>query len=301
VKRPHRNCAVCGSVFVPRARRGRLPRYCSRACKRARDLGRTKVLRVKRMAARPPLQRDCAECGRTFLWPARRRPWAKVCSPTCRANRLRRQNRNRIEIAACQGCGEEFLRRKGHHRRRLCETCHPPPRHRRELHTCRTCGVVYLPKSAERITFCSRACSYVFRRATKLARRDRRAAARRKRSFRECPVCGRLFRAQAGNRRICSAACRRRRATDAAYVWRTGRERAEGLQPRACKGCGETFTPRRPDAVHCSPRCNHRSWRRSDAGRAAERERRRRRRERARVQRSGAAGSPSLPAPDLPA
>jgi hypothetical protein len=271
VSRAPCRCTECGAPFTARAARGRLPRYCTIRCKRTHDLRGIRERRAQRSASRPPHRRECVECGREFFWPAQKRPWPKYCSRPCKGARHRRRLQNRVEISVCARCGSEFLRIDRPRPRVHCESCLPPPQHRREPRTCRNCGVAYLPKSAERITFCSRTCSYAFRRATRLARRERKEAARRKRAFRECRICGHLFRATKLVLRICSKECRRRKHTNDAYRHRTGRNREEALRPRPCRGCGKIFPPSRPNALFCSKVCLKHARRRSEAGRAAKR------------------------------
>jgi hypothetical protein len=53
---------------------------------------------------------------------------------------------------------------------------------------------------------------------------------------------------------LCGEACRR-----AVYAIRARLRRA--LKPRACRICGEEFTPRRSDGLYCSPTCKQSAYR----------------------------------------
>lgn len=278
-----RTCVSCGVVFSPRPTRGSPPLNCSPACKRTRVNQLARARRAELVATRPTEVRlACRECGREFHWPRARRPLPRTCSPECKHVRGLRQHRNKVEIARCMRCGEEFLRQK-HGGRRSCEGCLPPPRNRNAPHTCRNCGVEFMPKSVERVTFCSRDCSYAFRRAARIARKEKKQADRRRRAFRECRVCGQVFRAPTLQRRVCSAQCRRRRAADCMFRMRQGVEREEALRPRACKWCGGPFTPRRINSHFCSAGCVKKAWLKTPAGRESKRRRQARWRARTRA------------------
>lgn len=81
-----------------------------------------------------------------------------------------------------------------------------------------------------------------------------------------CVSCGRGVEVIEDHRRVrqprhlafCCDDCRRERAN-------VLRRRSEP-EPRRCASCGEAFTPRRSDAVTCSPSCRQRLHRRTGQG-----------------------------------
>jgi len=79
-----------------------------------------------------------------------------------------------------------------------------------------------------------------------------------------CEHCGRPVRNQQWMRyrrhTFCCEQCESR------HYARIARERrALKRTPRACAECGETFTPRRADALYCSGRCRQRAYRKRKA------------------------------------
>jgi hypothetical protein len=57
-------------------------------------------------------------------------------------------------------------------------------------------------------------------------------------------------------RYVCSQECRQ----EANYALRR-----RSAQPKACKSCGELFTPKRSDALYCSGACKQRAFRHREA------------------------------------
>jgi hypothetical protein len=73
-----------------------------------------------------------------------------------------------------------------------------------------------------------------------------------------CDRCGRPF-LGALARRYCSAEC-------GELTRNARRDRTTDRVARPCGSCGDPFTPPRRDAVHCSPACRQRAYRRRKGG-----------------------------------
>jgi len=98
-------CAVCGTPIVA-SRHSSRPKTCSKPCAvRSRGYVPLEVLI------------PCAECGTPFR---RTTGTQKLCSPDCRAERLRGSNRRRSSPRSkCADCGAQLA----HHRGGRCRSC----------------------------------------------------------------------------------------------------------------------------------------------------------------------------------
>lgn len=131
--------------------------------------------------------------------------------------------------------------------------------------TCKRCGAVYEPKHAGRISFCSRDCSFAYRRENR--KYESKAEAVRAKKNRErtrlgrpplgtvydlvCRVCSTGFRSPQPRVVYCSPECR-----DVDGQQKAGL--AAGPRPLCeCRECGERFVPLYGDKrrVFCSGRC----------------------------------------------
>lgn len=71
--------------------------------------------------------------------------------------------------------------------------------------------------------------------------------------IRRCPQCARLF-VRERSAATCSAECRTVRAGWVSMLAR-GKRVLKGREPRPCKHCTQTYTPRHGSSVYCSRKC----------------------------------------------
>lgn len=125
---------------------------------------------------------------------------------------------------------------------------------------CRHCGKSYTPTSTQSM-YCSKACG---RAAWNKANPEKAQARGMPRYCRvrtsECKQCGTTFVARR-RRELCSRACIRAWNADRARMRAEGSHQAE---PRQCRECEATFTPKYGDKRRsfCSSRCLSRHYRR---------------------------------------
>lgn len=159
----------------------------------------------------PPTRRGqvtkgCLVCGRSFTGP-RRQP---TCSRTC-GKRLSRV------LKYCEQCGAgmmlpPFIARD----RRFCSrTCANRAAGDNRVKVasadCQHCRVRFKPKKPDRVTYCSRRCSFVAKRERRLERAWYRKANSIHCYLRRC-ACGRSFSTLTRKRRFCRKQCRSRAA-----------------------------------------------------------------------------------------
>jgi endogenous inhibitor of DNA gyrase (YacG/DUF329 family) len=124
----------------------------------------------------------------------------------------------------------------------------------REPAICRRCGIQYMPKQANRRTFCSRDCAYAHHSELKLVREVSRGARHREEAA-VCRNCGAPHRTALKRIRRCGECLRVGEA-------RTARAKSaskKAVVPRPCRKCGATFAPEYGNKrrIFCSPRCQH--------------------------------------------
>lgn len=152
----------------------------------------------------------------------------------------------------CTVCGKEYETRQstGKYCGRKCKAsavyhkaiaCH--------IYTCEQCGKEFHPKAKDRTRFCSRECSFASMAVNKAARDEvkaleapaRRAALieERKNRQRVCRHCGKMFN-PVRTAVCCSDGCYKADANKKTFeVNKASKE----IKARACKGCGNVFTP----------------------------------------------------------
>lgn len=237
----HSTCPVCGEVFSAMAANGHVRRYCSDRCAQKAWWAQGKHVLV------------CAQCGQEFR---AGRKSQKYCSHAC-AYAARRTVTG--QQRTCEFCGKPFVtRRRG---QKLCSTECEKKRRQRRPRICKNCGIEFVPKRADAVTFCSRDCAFDYR--AKLAEERRRLLEeeRRKQRIKTCKHCGKEFEGVA-QQVYCSAECRYR----ASYV--PARERNEFVA-KQCKHCGKIFTTNfyAEAREFCSKECAKRHMRRNSKAR----------------------------------
>jgi HNH endonuclease len=122
--------------------------------------------------------------------------------------------------------------------------------------TCRHCGKSYLPKAANRVTFCSRDCMLA-RQSQKAAERQA-AAPKKEPPVRECRVCHRPFPVTRRNSRDCSAACSAEWSRQRAL----SRYQPQPARRLVCLVCSTVYLRqgRGNHAKYCSSRCARIAW-----------------------------------------
>lgn len=171
----------------------------------------------------------------------------------------------------CAECGQTFT--PCYSRQRFCSlSCGNIARAKRRGHrlrgeaTCRQCGKVFMPTAADRMTYCSRECSYA-RRAEKADAREAESRQRKGLVPKVCQVCGGVFVPHTGRQVACAGAC-------VDELWRRrGRQRYHQTKkptpPRhkSCRLCGAPFVMqgRGAGAKFCGKRCQRKADRKKRA------------------------------------
>ena len=178
----------------------------------------------------------------------------------------------------CQECGIQFQRRvsQGQVARFCSNRCCGLAVRKKQPIVCQHCGRTFLPKEANRATFCSRECAFAHKTAEKQQREAGRLAgigASSRIWVKECAECGQLFVARNANQTLCSEGCEkaRNRRRFSEHKHEIGRD-AGRLEHRTCRECGAEF-----DQVvfnqlkeFCSKRCARRNWERLNPETAAQ-------------------------------
>lgn len=238
-------CIGCGGDVGPLQQRGRMRRRCA-PC-RAR-MGNECARRRYARNAKWNRPRGCLICGKEFV-PRCPPDHARLgCYECGRAGEHRR-------TIPCEDCGTALVSARGSGR---CQRC-VNRRRARSSRSCRRCGVTFVPKTRDRVSFCSRECAYALHRALRVAREQRLAEARDVLVEGTCCECGGWF-ALSRKRRFCSERCRVHRAKTSRRGWYRPAPRAR----RACAECGGAVeVPGRARRRYCSKRCSDRVFRRN--------------------------------------
>jgi len=165
----------------------------------------------------------------------------------------------------CQQCGQKFELKVKWQKfcSRLCSDKWWRL-HRRDgnypAYRCRYCGKTFVPKVADRVTYCSRECYFQSKHDRKEALAEARAILREQRSKENnavCKLCGRGYRAKRAGNGYCSDACRKEIAR---RKQRERENRNHVARSFICKQCGKEVAVEYPNKAKrfCSSKCARR-------------------------------------------
>jgi len=189
----------------------------------------------------------CAGCGKPVYRGPRSRP-----SPIC--HECRKRDRQRT----CEACGKQYD--PGNSNRKYCsKKCSG---RETRIGTCRLCGEPFVILARDRLTFCSRKCSYEWLALDKATRPEVKpepvAPKFCRVRFPACAFCGSVFCSHGRNRKYCSTECANgaKRQHDARRRQSLGRPKAHTT--KVCTECRSTFEAKSSTAKYCSNRCRKR-------------------------------------------
>lgn len=130
---------------------------------------------------------------------------------------------------------------------------------------CVHCAVAFKPRHIENSTFCSRSCSYAYRKANAHGPRPRSPRPPCVLPPLQCIQCFASFEPRVPTQLVCSAECRRIRSRSRALI-SVQRRSHVNRRARECADCGNLFQPEYRDKhrVYCSDVCARRASRRAE-------------------------------------
>ena len=162
----------------------------------------------------------------------------------------------------CRQCGQEFEPKVKWQKScsLLCSrrwlNAHP----NRQTYICQYCGKEFIPKQADRITYCSRECFFAHQADKKKALAEVRAILREQRSKENnsiCKLCGRQYHSSAKKNGYCSDDCRKEKERH-----RSKEYEKQNHTPKIfiCKECGKEVATEYPNksTSFCSSICRFR-------------------------------------------
>jgi predicted nucleic acid-binding Zn ribbon protein len=158
----------------------------------------------------------------------------------------------------CEYCNKPYIADR--RTQRFCsETCSNKWHHQNrpnkkylKSYICKYCGEPFIPKAADRTTFCSRDCAFKYKAEQKAKRLKEREI--QKEYKRICAVCGKSFTSKT-NQKYCSKKCLREKERIRAK--QQAKEKYQIREPLICKECGKPFIPEYPSKRRkfCSDDC----------------------------------------------
>jgi len=179
----------------------------------------------------------------------------------------------------CEYCNKPYIADR--RTQRFCsETCsnkwhnqNRPNKKYLKSYICKYCGEPFIPKAADRTTFCSRDCAFKYKAEQKAKRLKEREIQKEKEHKRICVVCGKPFTSKT-NQKYCSKKCLKEKERIRAR--QQAKEKYQIKEPLICKECGKPFIPEYPSKRRnfCSDDCAkkykarlHAIYRKSNKGR----------------------------------
>lgn len=245
-----RQCSVCGNA-IPKQKAGPKARFCSNYCRHR-----------SRYSPSPKVAKTCIQCGSVFQG----RKAKRYCSHKCSSIASRKPTEK-----TCLWCEKRFV---GPEVKTYCSlSCgtfahasRTGKRIRKEC-KCGQCGKMFWPTAADRMTFCSRECSFENMKAEAaelaLSRGVSDGFAQWANSWRKCIQCDSVFLSSSGSQIICSPECQHNRLLPR---WREyDRKKNEALHQQKnirfkCRECGKECVPIYGETrtTYCSDRCSTR-------------------------------------------
>jgi len=110
----------------------------------------------------------------------------------------------------------------------------------RDLRVCNNCGKKFKPKKSDRITYCSRECSFTSGKHGMAAHRIYPIVCYV--WIVNCEICGKLYiKRRKSKRNFCSSECKKKNMN--IYMFKRGMTK-KGIVEKICKGCGIVFVPK---------------------------------------------------------
>jgi hypothetical protein len=184
----------------------------------------------------------CIECENTFFSIQKH---AQYCSQVCCRNA-----RKLKDNAVCSQCGKNFISYAG---KKYCSVDCSRAAFARAKRICLNCGVEYKPKQVDRVKFCSRGCSFEYKKKIAEPKKAIKVLARN----RVCLICGNNYMGNPASK-CCSDDCRRKYANNNAKVRASSTYSSTTFK---CKWCGSDYTTKYGDRgkrSFCSDICLHR-------------------------------------------
>lgn len=258
---PDGPCAQCGDAFPRAFGRGRPKKYCSAQCanRAALDLA-SSAKRAKTQAERQEVS-HCQRCAKPL--PVGRRGKIAIACSTCRSALYREAEGEKLRVRARE---RQILRARASgvvpfeqfQRERTKASIE------RRSSVCGWCGVSFVARSLDRLSYCSRQCGGRAVGAEKSRRAAESAQPFTPVRFGQCGECDKPIVARMG-RTVCSSECATKRAkrSEAAKV-----ERARAaFKPRlfACAECSKSCATEygKPRTRFCSDECGRRATKRT--------------------------------------
>lgn len=222
-------CKFCGKEFISKNKNRA---YCSSACS-------AKYLR--RMKAP---NKTCKLCGKELPELSQ----SDYCSKKCRDTW---QNENPRLTKTCPQCGIQFKTNEGI--KVYCSKECQWDSMRRIIHCqCKNCGIEFIPKSNNRITFCTLECYFKWQKKHKREKIKK---------IRICKICGKEFISGNGGTSYCSDTCREIKRKQCYEKQKRIKAKKEAII-KVCVNCGEEFRTTNNCMKFCRQKCSNSYWNR---------------------------------------
>lgn len=196
------------------------------------------------------IEKSCEYCNSTFEV-VQSLAGRKYCSRNC-STLATRTVKGTAKI--CESCGKEFEPMRG--TQKYCtRECANKAQTKTYLCACRCCGKEYMPKAADRTTYCSRECMFMDIKAKP-----------KEIKMPVCIICNKEFTGKL-NIKFCSDVCRKMYEKINYIKWKSSDEYAKTLRKQRdkyisnplilnkCNNCGIKFETRRLNQKYCSSEC----------------------------------------------
>lgn len=240
MKYQEKECAICGTWFLPQHANAKYCESCRKHSKRnIQKIQRYMIQSISRCddgvthVKQEQFENICRHCGKSFI--SSGRP-LDFCSSTC-------ATKNKIDHTFCCVCGKPMSetndqRNVNGHNWYCSDTCKEKAqwdlaRKNGKVHICPNCGKEHIKSCI----CCSKECSLQYREKNMTMKQKLKAA-----GIKICPICSREYK---GDSAFCSEQCE------------AIQKQQEPHAMRNCEICGKTFSCPASEMLHplCSNQC----------------------------------------------
>lgn len=208
-------------------------------------------------------ERNCSNCGTKYVVSKSK---YQCCGIKCRADYIKKVG---VGVSRCLQCGKEYNQnfKKQKFCSKICGVIYNNiSRKIKKECCCKNCGKIFMPKTVDRTTFCSRECSFAYKTRIKQKKQEDTNIVKEEKLKKICEFCGKIFIGNRVSSKYCSSFCsgqatyKKAKDNGKTVIWNSKKKKEyrilKGLNDtKNCIVCGNSFKLGDIKISCCSAKC----------------------------------------------